>query len=93
MEARGHPAGVGSVLPPCAFWGRNSVVRLGSKYIFLLGSLTGSIFKKKERKKTNVVLHKFLKRFKLSTFTLRSKFVTTTNTFFYNHLEDKNNLT
>lgn len=93
MEARGQLAWVGSLLPPCRFWGRNSVVRLGSKYIFLLSSLTGPILKKKERKKTNVVLHKFLKRFKLSTFTLRNIFITTTNTFFHNHLKDKNNPT
>lgn len=93
MEGRGQLTGVGSLPPPYGFWGWNSVVRLGSKCIFLLSSLTGPILKKKGRKKTNIVLHKSVKRLKLSAFTLRSKFITTTNTFFHNHLEDKNNPT
>lgn len=93
MEGRGQRTGAGSLPPPHRFWGWNSVVRLGSKCIFLLSGLTGPILKKKGRKKTNVVLHKFVKRFKLSTFAPRSKFITTTNTFFHNHLEDKNNPT
>lgn len=48
MEVRGQPVGAVSFLPPCGPWKLNSVVRLGSKYLYLLNHLAGSKIRKFE---------------------------------------------
>lgn len=62
--------------------------RLGRNYIYLLSSLIDLIEKSKERRLI-IVSHKFLKHLKLSTFSLKSKFVITTDKFFHNQHEGK----